>query len=101
MRSTPVADRLDKGRQVDERGCWNWSGSHTPKGYGRISVSGKAAYTHRESYQLHVGPIPAGLHIDHLCRNRGCFNPDHLEAVTPGENIRRGLTGHHMKNRQK
>lgn len=94
----PIAERLMLRRVVDDGGCWNWPGARTRKGYGQIRLAeGRTSYTHRESYMAFVGPIPEGLEIDHLCRNRGCFNPDHLEPVTPGENARRGLTGHHMK----
>jgi hypothetical protein len=65
--------------------CWVWLGSRSPEGYGRIGV----AYAHRISYERHVGPIPEDLHIDHLCRNKTCVNPEHLEPVTQAENQRR------------
>lgn len=74
-------------------GCWDWQGAKNDQGYGQMWISGekKARYTHRLSYEAAVGPIPAGLHIDHLCRNRGCCNPDHLEPVTARENTHRGV----------
>jgi hypothetical protein len=100
--SAPVKDvrqrLLDRVRET-ETGCWEWQGYRTPAGYGQMCVNSKLNLTHRLAYELFVGPIPAGLHIDHLCRNRGCCNPDHLEPVTPGENSRRGDTGAHYGRR--
>ena len=72
-------------------GCWEWTAYKNPSGYGRaVGPNGDKQYVHRLSYELFVGPIPEGLTIDHLCRNRGCCNPEHLEAVTRSENIKRG-----------
>src|SRR5208282_1570897 len=64
--------------RITETGCWIWMGS-LHKGYG----------PHRESYELAKGNIPAGLQLDHLCRQKTCVNPAHLEPVTCRENIRR------------
>lgn len=78
--------------KVDKRGsdeCWEWTASRGPKGYGKANYQGEWYSPHRFSYELHVGPIPDGLTIDHLCRNKGCVNPAHLEAVTNLENRRR------------
>ena len=73
---------------VDEStGCWEWNWSRSDTGYGRIHDK----QAHRVIYEQMVGPIPPGLHLDHLCRNRGCVNPDHMEPVTNAENVRRGL----------
>lgn len=73
------------------RGCWEWTGSINNKGYGEVSINRKKQRAHRVIYELLVGKIPDGLEIDHLCRNRNCVNPKHLEPVTRLENIRRAL----------
>jgi hypothetical protein len=70
-------------------GCWEWSGTIDVQGYGVFAVDSHPRSAHRYSYELLVGPIPEGLQIDHLCRNRRCVNPDHLEAVTAKVNTLR------------
>ena len=70
--------------------CWrDEQYENHPNGYSMITVEGRATPGHRLSYELFVGPIPEGLELDHLCRVKGCYNPDHLEAVTHQENTRR------------
>lgn len=77
-------------RRTIEGDCWIWQGSHATTGYGTIGYQGTTIYVHRLVYELVYGAIPEGLFIDHLCRRRDCFQPEHLEAVTNAENIRRG-----------
>ena len=75
--------RVDVGHPL---GCWMWSDVAT---YGQFKSGDKKTLTHRYAYELLVGPIPDGLHLDHLCRNPPCVNPDHLEPVTMRENLMR------------
>ena len=85
-------ERLLLAVAADEGDCWTFTGGRNQKGYGRITVDGWLQSAHRVSYALFTGPIPDGLTIDHLCGNRACVNPDHLEAVPHGVNVRRGAT---------
>ena len=71
-------------------GCHTWQAYKNANGYGRFSVNGKNQPAHRFIYEQEIGPIAIGLTIDHLCRNRACVNPAHLEAVSLQVNILRG-----------
>lgn len=87
----PLIERLMEKVRVDPGGCWVWTGCTGGNGYGHLwGGHGRSNRAHRLSYEEHVGPIPAGLQLDHLCRNRLCVNPAHLEPVTSRENIMRG-----------
>lgn len=69
-------------------GCWEWIGAKV-RGYGYFRLGGKQRKAHRVAYELLVGPIPDGLTIDHLCQNKGCVNPEHMEPVSVSENLSR------------
>lgn len=73
--------------------CWEWVGAISDTGYGSFGVAGRTHYAHRFAYERHKGGIPEGFDIDHLCRNKACVNPAHLDAVTRRENCRRGKRG--------
>lgn len=79
--------------RVDASGdCWEWTGARHSGGYGHLGRDGTTHYAHRYAYEQLVGPIPSGQQLDHLCRNRVCVNPDHLEPVTRRANILRGYS---------
>lgn len=79
--------------------CWLWQGTMFSTGYGAFSLQTSNRGAHRVSYEIHNGPIPPGLVIDHLCRVTRCVNPDHLEAVTFRTNNIRGMSPTHVANR--
>lgn len=86
----PVAERfMEKVVLIPESTCWYWIGSTIPQGYGYFSHNGKKRVAHRVSYELFVGPLDTQKQIDHLCRERGCVNPRHLEPVSAHENVHR------------
>lgn len=101
-RRTPLEARLWP-RINKTASCWLWTGSVARSGYAGISLGGRQGPkqpVHRVVYELLKGPIPDGLHLDHLCRVRHCCNPDHLEPVTPAENLRRGEHPHFVASRE-
>jgi len=99
LSSPSVLDRfwakVEKGTRPD--GCWLWMGRLNNNGYGSIRIMSKLVagptLVHRFAYELLVGPIPEGVELDHLCKNRRCVNPAHLEPVTRSENCSRGDSG--------
>lgn len=104
VRSRPAEERFwEKVDQDGPNGCWIWTGTKNEQGYGRFALfcrPTRQVRAYRYSYELLVGPIPEGLELDHLCRNRGCVNPDHLEPVTHRENTLRGFNPAGMNARK-
>lgn len=75
--------------RLTEAGCWEWRGRRSRNGYGRILLDGIEIAAHRFVYQAMISSVGARTQLDHLCTNRSCVNPDHLEPVSPRENYKR------------
>ena len=94
MRKEPIevrfARKVEPGLGPDA--CWLWTGALDGKGYGSVWHEGAARCAHRVSYEIHVGAVPKGLTLDHLCRTPRCVNPWHLDPVPNAENIRRATS---------
>jgi hypothetical protein len=84
-------ERIERASRVnDATGCREWVQHLTPNGYGQLNIRGRNRLAHALAWETARGPVPSGLVLDHLCRNKKCCNVDHLEPVTDRENILRG-----------
>lgn len=95
-RRTPLNEHYTVEDLGHETPCWTWQAT-IRDGYGRIHRDGRSLNAHRWYYEQEHGPIPEGLQLDHLCRNRACVNPSHLEPVTQTTNIQRGFASRPKK----
>lgn len=86
-RGASLEEKLTKNYTTNGE-CWEYNSGKAGKGYRVIWYDGKQRYAHRLSYEFHKGPIPNGMVVDHICRNRACINPKHLRVVTQKENVR-------------
>lgn len=96
-KARPLWERFNEKTITTDSGCVLWTAGTNGVGYGVIVTSPgdgshQKLYVHRMAYERKFGPIPDGMHIDHLCRTRNCVNPDHMEPVTLEENVLRGMS---------
>ena len=89
---------LSGRHRVADSGCWEWALSCSDNGYGKAKFQQVQVSAHRLSYMAHIGPIPDGKSLDHLCMNKRCINPEHLEPVTSRENSRRAVYAYLGRN---
>lgn len=97
-RETRLRKFMEKVSMNEETGCMEWVGAMLPNGYGQVGFRGKLWVAHRAFWVFMGKPDPGGFDLDHLCRNRKCINPDHLELVSRGDNLRRGFIARGCKN---
>lgn len=102
MKEKMLAQML-RGFTAIPNGCWQWHASFNDAGYGKIQVwdngKNRVFRAHRVAYEHFKGAIPDGLCLDHLCHNRGCVNPEHLEPVTSSENTKRAMRAGFMRRK--
>jgi hypothetical protein len=97
--AAPVTTRFWSKVEATASGCWVWTG-YRHEGYGKFGARRRTFYAHRFAFEEICGPVPEGLTIDHLCRNRACQHPLHMEPVTSGVNVLRGVSFAAQKARQ-
>ena len=105
-RKEPIQRFLSRVLLDDDDRCWEWIGQKNQANYGRfasdmINSPTRLVVAHKFCYEYFVGPVPKGLELDHLCRNRSCVNPSHLEPVTHSENVLRGASPELARMRQR
>lgn len=83
---TRIQDKISQVLGPLDTPCWLWTGARQSRGYGCVLWEGRVQLVHRVLYTLVKGAIPPGFHADHLCQDKACVNPEHLEAVQPQEN---------------
>lgn len=91
VRQPSVQERFWSKAETTPKGCWEWQGNRSRLGYGRFHLNGESWMAHRIAYAIHVAEVPPHLTLDHLCRNRACVNPAHLEPTPQRVNVWRGV----------